>query len=171
VLCDLSRLADDKIIGNVWLRMAMLVMKHIVDPQLAEQLPGIFELCRELQSKRTVLEYLEVLLRYLSAAATTVTDHDLRCAIATTLPTLEEPLMATMAEVGLEEGRVEGEAKGMAKGVLIGQRQILLSQLELRFGKVPATYRNRLDQADSDTLLEWSRRLLSAQSFKEVFEQ
>ena len=43
--------------------------------------------------------------------------------------------------------------------------------LEQRFGTVPASYQKRLKQADSDTLLEWGRRLLSAPSLKDVFKQ
>ncbi len=48
---------------------------------------------------------------------------------------------------------------------------MLLSQLEQRFGTVPASYQKRLKQADSDTLLEWGQRLLLAPSLKEVFKQ
>ena len=75
--------------------------------------------------------------------------------------------MATIAEEWLEEGRAEG----LAKGMVLGERQMLLSLLEQRFGTVPASYQKRLKQADSDTLLEWGRRLLSAPSLKEVFKQ
>ncbi len=167
VLCDLSRLSDAEIEGIVWLRVALLLMKHIADPALPEQLPAIFDLCRELASKRTGLEFLETILRYLSAASRTVSKQDIRQAIATTLPKLEERLMTTMAEEWLEEGRVEG----LAKGTLLGERQMLLTLLEQRFGTVPASYQKRLKQADSDTLLEWGRRLLSAPSLKDIFKQ
>ncbi|MFO1429141.1 MAG: Rpn family recombination-promoting nuclease/putative transposase [Candidatus Competibacteraceae bacterium] len=159
VLCDLSRLSDAEIKGIVWLQVALLLMKHIADPTLAEQLPAIFGLCRELGSKRTALGYLETILRYLSAASKTVGIHDIRRAIATTLPKLEERLMPTIAEEWLEEGKV------------LGERQMLLNMLQQRFGTVPASYKKRLKEADSDTLLEWGRRLLSAPSLKEVFKQ
>ncbi len=80
---------------------------------LAEPLPAIFDLCRELGSKPTALGYLETILRYLSAASKTVSTHDIRRAMAMTLPKLEERLMATMAEEWLAEGRAEGLTKGM----------------------------------------------------------
>ena len=79
--------------------------------------------------------------------------------------------MATMAEEWLEEGRVEGRVEGLAKGTLLGEKQMLLTLLEQRFGTVPTSYQKRLKQADSDTLLEWGRRLLSAPSLKEIFKQ
>ena len=87
--------------------------------------------------------------------------------------------MATMAEEWLEEGRAEGLAKGLAKGrvegraegMVLGERQMLLNMLQQRFGTVPASYQKRLKQADSDMLLEWGRRLLSAPSLKDVFKQ
>ena len=79
--------------------------------------------------------------------------------------------MATMAETWLAEGRAEGRAEGQAEGTLLGERQMLLSLLQQRFGTVPASYQKRLKQADSDTLLEWGRWLLSAPRLKEVFKQ
>lgn len=74
--------------------------------------------------------------------------------------------MTTIAEAWIEEGRTEG----LAKGVVLGERQMLLSLLQQRFGTVPASYQKRLKEADSDTLLEWGRRVLSAPSLKEVFK-
>lgn len=43
-LQDLGRYQDDEIIGAVWERMALLLMKHIFDPRLHEYLPAIFTL-------------------------------------------------------------------------------------------------------------------------------
>ena len=184
-LCDLSSLSDAEIRGAVLLRVTLLVMKHIADAKLAERLPDIFGLLRELGEKRTALGYLETLLRYLASATDKITDKDVRNALVDALPKLEETLMPTIAETWLEqgraegrnegraegrnEGRTEGRNEGRAEGVQLGEKRILLRQLELRFGALPKVYQQRIAAADSETLLQWSERLLSAQQLPDVF--
>jgi predicted transposase/invertase (TIGR01784 family) len=173
-LCDLAGLADADIKGAVLLRVALLVMKHIADPRLAEQLPEIFGLLRTLAEKPTALGYLETLLRYLAAAATRLTEPDIQQALAEILPTLEEKLMPTIAETWLErgraEGRVEGRVEGRTEGRLEAERYILIHLLEKRFGPLPAPYRVCIAAADSETLLHWSEQVLSAQQLQDIFE-
>ena len=60
---------------------------------------------------------------------------------------------------GIEEGRKEGEAA------------VLLRQIERKFGAEAAeAYRTRIDQADADTLLLWSERILTAERVEELFQ-
>ncbi|WP_335582473.1 hypothetical protein [Candidatus Thiodictyon syntrophicum] len=40
--------------------------------------------------------------------------------------------------------------------------------LRLRFGDLPAAYRERIETADADTLLRWSERVLTAPTLDEV---
>lgn len=77
--------------------------------------------------------------------------------------------MPTIAETWLEQGRAEGRNEGRAEGVQLGEKRILLRQLELRFGALPKVYQQRIAAADSETLLQWSERLLSAQQLPDVF--
>ncbi len=60
-------------------------------------------------------------------------------------------------EKGLEQGRREGEA------------QLLVRQLEFKFGRLRPAERARLDVADPETLLQWAERILTARSLDEVF--
>ena len=78
VLCDLSGLDAAEIQGNALRRVALLTMKYIGDPQLAARLPEIFGLLSVFGEQRTVLGYLETLLRYLAAAAVTISEADVR---------------------------------------------------------------------------------------------
>ena len=164
VLCDLTGFTDAEIRGAVLLRVSLLVMKHIGDERLAERLPGILRLLGELREKHTALEYLETLLRYLATAAEDLSEQAVGEALNEVLPVLEEQFVATLAQKWLEQGRAEGEAKGL----LAGERRVLLRQVELRFGPLPDDYQARIAAADSDTLLIWSQRVLSAQRLEEV---
>jgi hypothetical protein len=154
-------------------------MKYIGDPQLAARLPEIFGLLAVFGEQRTVLGYLETLLRYLATAAITLSEADVRHALVEVLPTLEERIMPIMAETwleqgrteGLAEGRTEGRAEGRTEGIQAGEKRVLLRLLERRFGKVPKAYQTRITTADADTLLLWSERVLFAQRLADVFSE
>ena len=123
----------------------------------------IFGLLSVFDKQRTVLGYLETLLRYLATAAVTVREADVRRVLVEVLPTLEERIMPTMAETWLEEG--------LAKGIQTGEKRMLFRLLERRFGKVPKTYQTRIAAADAETLLFWSERVLFAQRLADVFSE
>ena len=61
---------------------------------------------------------------------------------------------------GLEEGRKEGRKEGEAN--------ILLKLLELKFGELSLEDQKRVQSADSDTLLKWSGRILTADTLDEI---
>lgn len=50
-----------------------------------------------------------------------------------------------------------------------GEQQVLLRQLELKFGKPDADTLRRIEQADDEQLLAWSGNLLSADRLEQVF--
>ena len=61
--------------------------------------------------------------------------------------------------------RQEGMQQGMQKyGVTA-----LLRQMKKKFGEIPKDAEERIEKADSDTLLEWSENVLSANTVDEVF--
>lgn len=68
-----------------------------------------------------------------------------------------------------QEGIEEGIEEGLQKGEIKGEMNLLLRQLEWRFGAVSETITARVKQADSPTLQLWSKRILTAQTIEEVF--
>ena len=63
-----------------------------------------------------------------------------------------------------EQGLAQGEHIGMRKG----EARVLLTLMRLKFGTVSQAVEARIDQADADTLLRWSGRVLSAGSIEDV---
>ncbi len=61
---------------------------------------------------------------------------------------------------GLEEGRKEGRKEGEAN--------ILLKLLELKFGELSLEDQKKVQSADSDTLLKWSGKILTADTLDEI---
>jgi len=70
----------------------------------------------------------------------------------------------------MEKGLAEGRAKGEIEGRIEGQKQILLLQLDRRFGSVPNAIIERIANADSPHLEAWSIRLMDAQTLDDIFE-
>ena len=71
---------------------------------------------------------------------------------------------------GRMEGRREGRREGLEKGLHKGEVEMLLRLLRARFRRLPAGTRQRLMEASSDQLRQWSVRLLDAQRLEQVFE-
>ena len=71
-----------------------------------------------------------------------------------------DPIMQTFIdryiERGLEQGRQQGEAA------------VLLRQIERKFGTPSQAVRERVVDADAETLLNWSERILTAESVEAV---
>ena len=77
-------------------------------------------------------------------------------------------LAETVAE-WKEEWKQQGREEGWEGGRKEGESNILLKQLELKFGKLSAEERKRVQSADSETLLKWGERILTADAIDDVF--
>jgi hypothetical protein len=58
--------------------------------------------------------------------------------------------------------------EGKQIGIQLGEANMLLFQLEQKFGSIPDPVRHRIQIADSDTLLRWSGRVLTEDSIDAV---
>lgn len=75
--------------------------------------------------------------------------------------------MTGFAQRFIEEGRQEGRLEGLQHG----EARVLTALLRLRFGELPTAAQHRIEQADAETLLRWSERVLTAQSLSEVLDR
>jgi predicted transposase/invertase (TIGR01784 family) len=116
-LQDISHIPDEEIKGAVLLRILFKTLKYIFKPELRYKLPEIFELFLELKDKKKGTEYLEVLLRYLTRSAKTLTIDDLKETVTQVFEKEGGDLMATIADKLKEEGRQEGKQEGRQEGM------------------------------------------------------
>ncbi len=88
--------------------------------------------------------------------------------------TFLEKNMQTWPEKWETKGREDGLRLGIQIGERLdmqkGERRVLLSQIELKFGLPSKAVQARIRRADAEELLVWARRLLSAQTVEELFE-
>ena len=84
----------------------------------------------------------------------------------------EGEIMSTFVERYKNEGKQEGLQIGKQEGLQIGKQegeaQILKRQLTRKFGELSEEKRRMVETADSETLLKWSERVLTADSLEEV---
>ncbi len=65
--------------------------------------------------------------------------------------------------------RKEGREEGREEGLLAGEALVLTRLVQLKFGPLDDATRQRISEADSETLLGWADRVLTAESVDDVF--
>jgi hypothetical protein len=76
----------------------------------------------------------------------------------------------TMLAENLMEWRDRVREEGREEGQLAGEALVLTRLLQLKFGSLDAAVRRRIQEADSETLLRWADRVLTAESLTAVFD-
>jgi hypothetical protein len=62
-----------------------------------------------------------------------------------------------------------GFKKGKQQGMQQGESTMLLRQMERKFGQVSEEVKQKIEEADSGTLLEWGEKIISASTIDDVF--
>jgi predicted transposase/invertase (TIGR01784 family) len=153
-LHDISPHSDTAICGTVLTRLVQLALRHIFDPQPGQRLRELLRLIAQVLDQPTALELLESLLRYYVQGTRQLDERAVRALLQET--GRGEPLMQTFIERYIEQGEQRGSAA------------VLLRLIERKFGSPSETVCHRITEADSATLLEWSERILEAQTLDEV---
>ncbi len=69
---------------------------------------------------------------------------------------------------GIEKGRKEGLETGLKKGRVEGERQLLRTQIERRFGRLPDWAETKFTGASEEQLLCWAEGLLDAPTLENL---
>jgi hypothetical protein len=114
-LYDLSCFSDDEIKGTVMSRVALLLFKYSHNPDFHHKLPGILSLLKTLMEKKTGLQYLETVLRYLTSV---ISEDEL--SLEQIKGIFEQAVSKEAGEHIMtiaEKLRNEGELKGLKGGI------------------------------------------------------
>lgn len=93
-------------------------------------------------------------------------ERDLRALLQQT--STGDPIMQTFIDRYIEQGRQQGIAQGVERGRREGEAAILLRLIDRKFGPPSQSVRERVANADPETLLRWSDRILAADSLDAV---
>lgn len=143
-IVDLSLYSDEEIIGSVTLQVALRLFRDVRAPDFAERLPGILRMVRDLIHAQSALEYLHVVLRYVSQSSAEISDAQFQNVLQEVFLDEGDMIMQgkTLAqqwmEQGLQQGLQQGLIEGKEQGLIEGRREGLLAAIEvgldLKFG-------------------------------------
>ena len=136
LLCDLYALDDKAIRGRIFLKVSMLLLKHINDPALEARLPEIFNLLGRIKRASRLIDILEAVLTYISSAATDIEEQSLKQALNHAFDEGDN-FMATLAEKWMNQGIEKGIEKGREE-VFENEKQLLLRQIRRRYNEETA---------------------------------
>jgi predicted transposase YdaD len=131
VLYDLTQFSDEQIKGTVMARVAMLLFKHIFDPQVRDKLPAVLSLLVDLSQKQTVPQYFETVFRYIINNIDDVSAEDLTRIVKESLSEKQGAFVMTLAEKLRQEGFEKGIQQGIQQGGQQGIQQGVIEGIEL----------------------------------------
>jgi len=165
-LHDISARTGAEIKGAVLTRLVQLALRHIFSDEPVERLRELLALIAQIRDLNEATEILYALLHYYVQANSRLDEQEVRTLLHETQ--FGETLMQTFIDRYREEGRQDGWQKGQQDGWQKGEAAVLLRQMERKFGPPGEAVRQRIAQADPETLLRWSERILTADSLEAV---
>ena len=162
-LQDLSPYSDTEIKGQILSRLAQQALRWIHSDEPLSRLSELIGLIQRVQSRETALQVLESLIRYYTQGTGKVDEDAVRRLLEQT--TNGDPIMQTFIDRYIQQGREQG----IQQGERLGEARMLLRQAEAKFGSLDRDVRQRILDADSESLLLWSGRILRADSLESVF--
>ncbi len=117
ILYDLSQYTDDQIKGTIMARVTMLLLKHIFEPDVADRLPNIFMLLKDLSEQETGLQYFESLIKYIFSNVEDITTEKFHTLVSNTLSEEKGGIIMTLAEQLENRGLQKGLEQGLLEGI------------------------------------------------------
>jgi hypothetical protein len=131
-------------------RLVQLALRSIASDEPIARLRELIALIEQIEDRETAVEVLESLLRYYVQGTGCIEEIEVRRLLQQTAT--GDPIMQTFIDRYIEQGQQQGEAA------------LLLRQIERKFGPPSEDIRQRVMNADADTLLVWAERILTADS-------
>jgi predicted transposase/invertase (TIGR01784 family) len=126
---EISHIPDEKIKGEILLRVHFLIQKYSGTSKISEKIHEILILLLSLSNNRTKTEYLETLLRYLVATNESEQMEDIKTEIEKTIEN-GEIIMSTIAEKWFQDGVEKGIEQGIEKGIKKNRQDSALKLIE-----------------------------------------
>ncbi len=174
LLYDLPHLPDESIRGDIPLRIGLMLMKYIRDPEIVRRLVDMFSLLKGLMENEGLNEYVEMIFRYILYAVEKLSVDRLKTIVDGTLSEKMGGELMTIAEKlkkeGFDQGIEKGIKKGIEKGSVLTARLAVIDVLETRFGTVPDSIRQVIEMInDLDRLNRLHRAAVTVPDIDQFF--
>ena len=167
VLWDVAHMDRERLDLTLEARAFLEILHHIKRSSLEQALPRIAHML-EMSSndRRSILEKIEMYLRYVSSCSKHINEETIRKSIDDS--EIREEIMATLAQKWMNEGEARGKAIGEARGIIGGQSALLRKLIKLRFGQIPPYVEGQLAAATAEQLERFAENVLTATTAEEV---
>lgn len=157
-LVDTHNIKDEDLRERHWASIMVYMMKHAYDREVWSLNQTLIEMFKKIESEEGAVILITNLLEYwLITAETTKKPQEFIETIQQGLSGPVNGALMNMREQLIQQGVQQGE------GVL------LIHLLEQKFTTLPKTYRQRIEQANTELLLKWGVRVLEANALDEIF--
>ena len=162
-IVDLGRIPDDQLARDPDLMALLLALKYRTRKPVHRR---VLNQIGKLVTRGSALEkqICQYILREFD-----VDRADLQAALGEEGEKLLGQLAESYINEGRAEGREEGREEGRVEGRVEGRASILNRQLEVRFGRLPSTVRERVRSATVQELDSWADSVLDAPTLEAVF--
>jgi len=167
LLVDLSQFPDQFLMERLELELALSLLRHIRDENFLIHFQKILLLLLELRFRKTGLEYIETILRYIYYSRDKAEWNDLIEIMHHSDPIIKEVAMTTIAEHLIQQGEIKGEIRGK----LSEAHEVLLEDLEDQFGPIPSTLAEKLHLIQDREILRKLRRQRKGCTSLDAFER
>lgn len=172
VIDDLGKQSDDELYERAATSFARLVLWALKNAREAGWLGGEIDRWKELiaavLAERDGSRALTALFRYILQTNPTVERDVLRGLLPGDGGAEVEEAVMNWFEREVDRGRREGEHNGRREGERNAERRVLLKQLRLRFGELPAAVVARVEVAEVPELDVWTERVMTASRLEDV---
>ena len=171
-LVDLSGMSDDQIKGSLFLRVFLMIMKHIDSPELSHLLASvIWPLFEKLFEEGSGLRYLEDVLYYLFKASSHLNEEEVAQQVQNLLSFEDaQEVIMTIAEQLEQKGRQKGLQEGRQEGRQEGESNLLKKLLQKKFGEAAESYQAILATLSVDELETLGERLITQSTLEDIFQ-
>ena len=167
-LVDLSGMRDDQIKGTLFLRVFLMIMKHIDSTELSHLLATvIWPLFEKLFEEGSGLRYLEEVLYYLFKASSHLNEEEVVQQVQTLLSYEDaHEVIMTIAEQLKQKGLLKGRQEGRQEG----ESNLLKKQLQKKFSEAAEPYQAILATLSVDELEILGERLITQSTLEDIFQ-
>lgn len=159
-LIDTHEIDDEELYKQPMAGLMAYIMKHIYREDIQYIVQSRMKILKKLEEEGAS-DFVVLLINYLLNTGETKNPKAFVDTIRKDLSVGGK--IMTAAEWFRNEGLVQGQAEG--------QYTMLLQLLQSKFGAVPTKYKKYLEQANSQQLMLWGKRMLSSPTLKALFEE
>jgi len=156
-LIQAQNIPDDQLLLQKYAGIFMYFMKYIHEPDFLPYLKVVLPLLKAIDEENGV-QYIEALNNYALTAGEFSSTEDYVKLLKNALSKTTGEKVMTGAEQLIEIGALKGE------------RTLLKRQLVRRFGSVPSSYLEKVENADADRLLKIGDKIIEATNLDDVFK-